>query len=85
MFSKISSVTGCETCDASCDAIGFSAAVTEATTRDLDRTAGVWPFGGAEEVVARRVPAIEPFAPLLEGVEESCNVGARFWILVVDK
>ncbi len=63
----------------------FSAEVTEAATRELDRTAGVWPLGGSVELGARRFPATEPFAPLLEEVEEGCNVGSRFWILVVDK
>jgi hypothetical protein len=67
MFSKISSVIGCETWDASCDTIGISAAGTEAATRELDRTAGVWPLGSSVELVARRVPATEPFAPLVIG------------------
>jgi hypothetical protein len=52
--------------------------------RELDPTTRAGSSIGSIEIVGRLVLAEVPFASLVVG-GGGCNVGARFWILVVDK
>ena len=52
--------------------------------RELDPTTRAGLSIGSVETVGRLVLAEVPFAPLVVG-GGGCDVGVRFWILVVDK
>ena len=54
------------------------------TAHELDPTTRAGSSIGSVETVVRRVLAEVPFASLVVG-GGGCDVGAKFWILVVDK